>query len=154
MLDIVRLSFFVGVLIFLSVSDLRHRIIPNKIVYPAMLITIGLTLISPEASIKMSLIGGATLAGLLMIPAVLLKGMGLGDVKLAALIGLMTGFPQGIIALFIGIAAGGLAAIILLLFKIKGRKEEMPYAPFLSLGAITVLLGGQFISHFPLLIGF
>ena len=143
MLDIVRLSFFIGVLIFLSVGDLRRGIIPNRIVYPAMLITIGLVLVSPEASIKMSLITGAVLAGSLMIPVLLLKGMGLGDVKLAALIGLMTGFPQGIVALFIGIALGGLAAIVLLSFKIKGWRDEMPYAPFLSLGAIVVLLGGK-----------
>lgn len=150
MLDILRLSFFVGILIFLSVSDLRRRIIPNKVVYPAMLITIGLALVSPEASIKASLIGGAALAGLLGIPAVLLKGVGLGDVKLAVLIGLMTGFPQGVVALFSGIALGGLGAIILLLLRIKGRKDDMPYAPFLSLGAIGVLLGEPYLL-FPLL---
>ena len=145
MFDILRLSFLVGILICLSVSDLRRGIIPNKIVYPAMLITIGFTLVSPEASIKMSLIGGAALAGLLGIPAVLLKRVGLGDVKLAALIGLMTGFPQGVIALFSGITLGGLAAIILLLLKIKEPKEDMPYAPFLSLGAIVVLLGEPYL---------
>lgn len=150
MSDILRLSFFIGVLIFLSINDLRHGTIPNRIVYPAMLTTIGLTLVSPEASIKMSLIGGAALAGLLIIPVVLLKGMGLGDVKLAALIGLMTGFPQGIIALFSGITLGGLAAIILLLLKVKGRRDEIPYAPFLAMGAIAVLLGEQYLL-FPIL---
>ncbi len=150
MIDIFRLSFFVGILIFLSVNDLRHGIIPNKIIYPAMLITVGLVLVSPEVSIKMSLVGGAVLAGLLMIPAVLMKRMGLGDVKLAFLIGLMTGFPEGIIALFSGIILGGLAAIILLLLKVKGRRDEMPYAPFLAVGAIVVLLGEQY-SLFPLL---
>ena len=150
MLDILRLLFFIGILILLSVNDLRRGIIPNKIVYPAMLITVGLTLVSPEVSIKMSLIGGAVLAGLLMIPAVLLKRMGLGDVKLVFLIGLMTGFPEGIIALFSGIILGGLAAITLLLLKVKGRKDEMPYAPFLAIGTIIVLLGEQY-SLFPLL---
>ncbi len=150
MFDVLRLSFFIGVLVFLSVSDLKQRIIPNKVVYPAMLATIGLALVSPEASVKMSLIGGAALAGLLMIPAVFLKGVGLGDVKLAALIGLMTGFPQGVIALFCGITLGGLTAVILLLLKIKGRRDEMPYAPFLSLGAIIVLLEVQYLL-FPVL---
>ncbi len=150
MLDIFRLSFFVVILILLSVSDLRHRIIPNKILYPAVLITVGLAVVSPELSIKMSLIGGVVLAGLLMIPAVLLKRMGLGDVKLAFLIGLMTGFPEGIIALFSGIILGGLVAIILLLLKVKGLRDEMPYAPFLAIGAIAVLLGEQY-SLFPLL---
>ena len=150
MLDILRLSFFIGVLIFLSVSDLRQGIIPNKIVYPAILVTIVFTLVSPEASIQMSLIGGATLAGLLMIPALLFRRMGLGDVKLAFLIGLMTGFPEGIIALFSGITLGGLFAIILLLLKVKGRRDEMPYAPFLAIGAIAVLLGEQYLL-FPVL---
>ncbi len=107
MLDILRLSFFVGILIFLSVNDVRHGIIPNKIVYPAMLITVGLALVSPEVSIKMSLIGGAVLAGILMVPAVLFKRMGLGDVKLAGLIGLMTGFTEGIIDLFGRYCPGG-----------------------------------------------
>ncbi len=143
MLDIIRLSFFVGILIFVSIHDLRHGIIPNKIVYPAILATIGLTLVSPEVSIKMSLIGGAVLAGLLMVPALLFQRMGLGDVKLAFLIGLMTGFPEGIIALFSGIILGGLSAIILILLKVKGRRDEMPYAPFLAIGAIATLLGGQ-----------
>ncbi len=148
MLDIFRLSFFVVVLISLSVSDLRHGIIPNKIVYPAVLITVGFAVVSPEVSIKMSLIGGAVLAGLLMIPVALLKRMGLGDVKLVFLIGLMTGFPEGIIALFSGIFLGGLAAIILLLLKLKGSRDEMPYAPFLATGAIAVLLGEHY-SLFP-----
>ncbi|GAF79372.1 unnamed protein product, partial [marine sediment metagenome] len=55
-------------------------------------------------------------------------------------------------ALFSGIALGGLAAIVLLLLRIKGRKEEMPYAPFLSLGAIAVLLGEQYFL-FPVFRG-
>lgn len=143
MFDVFRLSFYIGVLIFLSFYDLKHGLVPNKITYPAILVTIGLTLLSPEASIKMSLIGGAVLAGLLMIPALLFKRMGLGDVKLAFLIGLMTGFPEGMIALFGGIFIGGISAIILIAFKIRGPKDEMPYAPFLAAGAIAVLLWGQ-----------
>ncbi len=139
----IRLAFFIGVLIFLSYYDLRHGIVPNKITYPAILATIGLNLLSPDASIEMSLIGGVVLAALLMIPSLLFRRMGLGDVKLAFLIGLMTGFPEGIIALFGGIFVGGIWAIILVLLKIKRPKDEMPYAPFLATGAIAVLLGGQ-----------
>jgi len=150
MFETFRLAFFICILILLSVSDIRRGIIPNKIVYPAILVTIVLTLISPEASITMSLICGATLAGILIIPAVLFRRMGLGDVKLAFLIGLMTGFPEGVIALFSGIVMGGLFAIFLLVFKLKGLRDVMPYGPFLAAGTITILLAER-LSLLPII---
>jgi len=109
-----------------------------------MLISIILALLSPGASVGYSLLGGATLLMLVLIPAVILKGIAAGDIKLAGLIGLMVGFPEGLYALFAGIILGGLAAIILLLARLKGRKDAMPYAPYLSVGAIVVMLAGQF----------
>ncbi len=146
-MEIISLLFFTGVLIFLALYDLRYRIIPNRVVYPAISITLALSLISPEVRVVTALISGTTLALLLLIPALLLKKMGMGDVKLAFLIGLMTGFPEGIIALFGGIFLGGLVAIILVLLRLKSGKDEMPYAPFLAAGAIVVLYGGQHIMN-------
>ena len=144
MLEIVRIIFSISVLLLLSVMDLKRGIVPNKIVYPAMLISIILALLSPGASAGYSLLGGAILLVLVLIPAVILKGIAAGDIKLAGLIGLMVGFPAGLYALFGGIILGGLAAIILLLARFKGRKDEMPYAPYLSVGAIVVMLAGHF----------
>jgi leader peptidase (prepilin peptidase)/N-methyltransferase len=69
--------------------------------------------------------------------------MGWGDVKLAAFIGLATGFPLVLLALFISIVSGGLVASILLLLKIKGRKDAIPFGPFLSLGTLLTLLWGD-----------
>lgn len=128
----------------MSVIDLKRGIVPNGIVYPAMLISVILALLSPDASAGLSLIGGATLLALVVIPAVALGGIAVGDIKLACLIGLMVGFPYCLFALFGGIILGGLAAITLLLLKIKGRNDEMPYAPYLSVGAIAMMLVGQF----------
>ncbi len=146
-MEIISLLFFTGVLIFLALYDLKYRTIPNKVVYPAIIITLILSLVSPEVSTGMALVSGTALSLLLLIPALLLKKMGMGDVKLAFLIGLMTGFPEGIIALFGGIFLGGLVAIILVLLRLKSGKDEMPYAPFLAAGAIVVLLGGQHIMN-------
>jgi len=73
--------------------------------------------------------------------------MGAGDVKMAGLIGLVTGFPLVLIALFIGIVTGGLAAIMLLLFRKKGRKDLIPYGVFLALGPIATLLWGNYILN-------
>ena len=148
MIEMISVYFFIAVLIILSVFDTRYGIIPNKIVYPAIIVTIALVWLSPEASLKTSLIGGATLAAFLLVPVLLLRSMGLGDVKLAFLIGLMTGFPEGVVALYGGIALGGLCAIFLLVFRLKERRDEMPYGPFLVVGAIVVLLAHQY-SLFP-----
>jgi leader peptidase (prepilin peptidase)/N-methyltransferase len=68
--------------------------------------------------------------------------MGWGDVKMAALIGLVTGYPLIFVALVLAIILGGLVAIMLLLFKKKGRKEGIPFGPYLSLAAIVTLLFG------------
>ena len=76
-----------------------------------------------------------------------MEGIGQGDIYLAVLIGLATGFPLIIVALMIGIASGGLLAITLLLLRRKKKKDAIPFGPFLSLGAMTTLLWGSQIMH-------
>jgi leader peptidase (prepilin peptidase)/N-methyltransferase len=71
--------------------------------------------------------------------------MGWGDVKMAALIGLVTGLPLTFVALFMGVILGGLVAGLLLAFKIKKRKEAVPFGPFLSVATIVTLLWGSYI---------
>jgi len=143
MLEIFRLVFFIGILAAISVYDARHAVIPNKIVYPAIIIAIILALVSPEASVVTSLLCGVVLAAILLIP-VLLGRMGIGDLKLAFLIGLMTGFPDGILALFSGIALGGLCAIVLVVFRVKKAGDMIPYGPFLAAGTVAVLVAERF----------
>ena len=69
-------------------------------------------------------------------------GMGMGDVKLAGLIGLMTGLDGVILAMTVGILAGGLAALALLASRRFDRKATMAYAPYLALGAWVALYFG------------
>ena len=76
--------------------------------------------------------------------------MGWGDVKMAALIGLVTGFPLVFVALFMGIVLGGLVAVILLILGIKKRKEPIPFGPFLALSAVITLLWGSQILNWYL----
>ena len=68
--------------------------------------------------------------------------MGWGDVKMAALVGLMTGFPLVVMALLLSWISGGLVAAVLLAFKIKGRKDAIPFGTFLSVSAMVTLLWG------------
>lgn len=143
MFDLIRVLLFIAVLAVIAVIDMRRGIIPNKIIYPSIIITLVLNFVSGDIGIVNSLIGGISLAVFFVITALLLKNIGMGDVKLGLLMGLMTGFPEGIIALFSGIFIGGLAAIILVVSRLKDRKSSMPYGPFLVAGTVFTLIGMQ-----------
>lgn len=110
------------------------------------------TLITPfistgiAGSILSAIIAGiAAFVIFLLIVIISRGGMGFGDVKLVGLIGLMTGWPHIFLAILIGVLLGGIVAIILLFLRIKGRKQTIPFGPFLAVGAIATLLYGQVI---------
>ena len=153
------ITFYCCLFVVLGVIDLEHKLILNKIVYPAAVLTLVILTIDsllpslglfhhpvfiPGPSILSGVIGGATGFVLLLLPALVYRGgMGWGDIKLAALIGLITGFPLVFVALLLGIVLGGLVGGILLVFKIKKRKEAIPFGPFLSVATIATLLWGS-----------
>ncbi|MDH5364236.1 MAG: A24 family peptidase, partial [Dehalococcoidia bacterium] len=96
-------------------------------------------------------VGGSIGFALLLLIAIISRGgMGWGDVKLAALIGLATGFPLVLLALLIGAIIGGLVAVALLIAKKRGRKEAIPFGPFLSLATLVTLLWGSSILNWYL----
>jgi len=145
--------------IVLGVIDLEHKLILNKITYPAAAVALIISVLLPQAEVIHlpwleninGVIGGAIGFVLLLIPALILRGgMGWGDVKMAALIGLVVGFPLVFVALVMGLILGGLVAGILLLFRIKGRKEPIPFGPFLSLATMATLLWGHNIFNWYL----
>jgi leader peptidase (prepilin peptidase)/N-methyltransferase len=148
-------AFFSSLFIVLMVIDLEHGLILNKVVYPAMAVALLTSAFLSQSeivpNIKYSAIGGGIgLVLFLLIVLISRGGMGWGDVKMAALIGLITGFPLVFVALFLAVVLGGLAAVILLLLKIKKRKEGIPFAPFLSIAAIVTLLWGGSILNWYL----
>jgi len=73
------------------------------------------------------------------------RGMGGGDVKLGLLIGLFNGFPNGVIAVFLGFISGSLVSVALILFSKKSLKDVVPFGPFLILGSVLSLLYGDWI---------
>jgi len=138
--------------IVLMVIDLEHKLILNKIVYPAMVVALLISIFLPQSRIIPlpwpetvdGVIGGAIGFVLLLIPALIYRGgMGWGDVKMAGLIGLVTGFPLVFVALLMGVILGGLVAGILLLLRKKTRKEPIPFGPFLAVATIVTLLWGN-----------
>ncbi len=144
-------AFYFYLFIVLMVIDLEHQLILNKVVYPAAVLTLIIDVFMPQPGIVDGAIGGAIGFVFLLIPALVYAGgMGWGDVKMAALIGLVTGFPLVIVAMVMGVILGGLVATILLLLKIKKRKEAIPFGPFLSLATMATLLWGNDILNWYL----
>jgi len=162
-LEFAIIAFYSYIYITIALIDLRHQLILNKIVYPSLIAAL---IIAPffiqggnwqggqlhfgdvDAGILNALIGAGVGFVFLLIPAIVSRGgMGLGDVKMAALIGLTTGFPGVLVAVLGGIILGGLTAIMLLVFRIKKRKEAIPFGPFLSLATIVTLIWGGDIFH-------
>jgi prepilin signal peptidase PulO-like enzyme (type II secretory pathway) len=79
----------------------------------------------------------------LLIALVSRGGMGMGDIKMAALMGAMLGSTVVFAAIFMAVLGGGLISILLLVFKIKERKQGIPFGPFLALGTLAALFWGQ-----------
>jgi leader peptidase (prepilin peptidase)/N-methyltransferase len=142
----------VAVLVPVALIDLEHRIIPNKITLPAAVaaLAIGAALDLrgvPEQLIAGAGAGGFLLAFLLMYP----RGMGMGDVKLAAVLGLFLGRSVAV-AILAGVLSATLvgAVVIARVGVEKGRKTAVPFGPFLALGGIIGLFAGPAIIHWYL----
>jgi leader peptidase (prepilin peptidase)/N-methyltransferase len=78
------------------------------------------------------------------------EGMGLGDVYMAVMMGLMVGFPNIFVALMVAILLGGITAIFLIAFKSKTGTDIIPFGDFLALGTIIALIWGTPILHWYL----
>jgi len=139
--DIVVAGFFVVVLVAISIVDVRRRIVPNRLVLPAAAIVLAArTLIHPSL---VWIAGGAGAAALLLVAAIVRPGgMGMGDVKLALLLGVAVGRSVPL-ALVIALAAAMVPSIaILLRHGSRGRTMAIPFAPFLALGGLVALVVG------------
>jgi len=142
----------VAVLVPVALIDLDHRVIPNKITLPAAVAAIAIGLALKPSGVEEQLIAGAAAGGFLLVFLLAYpRGMGMGDVKLAAVLGLFLG-REVAVALFVGVLAGMVvgAAIMARVGVSKGRKTAVPFGPFLALGGVVALLAGPAIVHWYL----
>lgn len=140
---------FIAALVAITRIDLEHRIIPNRILAPLAVIALVLTAIFEPHQLIERLIAGAAAGGFLL--AVVLaypKGMGMGDVKLAAVMGLVLG--RGVApALLVALVAGTLAGIAIMARHgvVQGRKTAIPFGPFLALGGVVGVFAGPTLAN-------
>ena len=148
--ELAVMIFYACLFIIIFVIDLEHGLILNKMVYPGMVVALLLSLYpwpwlteSMGMRVAYAALGGSIgFAVFLLIALVSRGGMGWGDVKLAALIGLATGFPLVILAVIMGAILGGIVAVVLMITGRRKRREAIPFGPFLAVAAMITLLWG------------
>ncbi len=160
-------AFWSMVFILIIFIDMEHQLILNKVTYPCAVIAIIVLAVDtlfpdigllqnlkvfdnatmiPVNPLVSGLLGGAIFfVFFTLVFLVNPRGLGIGDIKLAGLIGLTTGFPLVFVGMFTGIVFGGVVAVILLFLRRKGRKDIMPYGVFLGVGPIVAMLWGASI---------
>jgi len=135
-------AFFCAVLVAVSVIDLEHRIIPNRIVLPATVVVLvanSVRDLSPEWALAALAGSGFLFAAAIAYPA----GMGMGDVKLALLMGAALGRTVSV-ALMVGMVAALVPSVVLLArHGAKARKMGIPFGPFLAIGSVVALFWGH-----------
>jgi leader peptidase (prepilin peptidase)/N-methyltransferase len=145
------------VLLLLAVTDLEHRLIPNLIILPAILLALVAGFWADWMTWQAALLGGTigllffgvayALANVLYPGKV---GLGMGDVTLATFIGLAVGFPSVMTAIVLGIFLGGLVSALLLLTRRATLQTAIPYGPFLILGGLIAMFWGPAIVRWYL----
>lgn len=121
--------------------DLEHRLVLNRMTAAGLLAAFGIAAAGLGPSMPESIAGAAIGFLFLWIPSLLLPGMGMGDVKLAAVIGALVGSSYVLTALTLGVLVGGVVAAFLLISRRIERRGSMAYAPSLVVGVALVLLG-------------
>ena len=141
--------FWLAVFVEVVVFDLKHRLILNRVTYPAVVVALGLSFVSPGLSIGAAVAGAAAIGLFFFILNILSRGgIGLGDAKLGCVIGAVCGISGdlnhigALYAVIYGILLGGAVSVVLLALRLRGMKDPIPYGPFLCAGAAIILFHG------------
>jgi leader peptidase (prepilin peptidase)/N-methyltransferase len=148
------------VLIVASAVDFEHLLIPNRVVFPALLVTLPLIAVvsvvdGEPSSLGFALVGAvAFFGGLLLTHLVNPRGMGFGDVKLALLLGLFLGWAASgyagalllvVVGLMFASLAGSVIGVVLLVRR--GRGVQYPFGPWLAFGTVVALLAAPLLAR-------
>lgn len=184
-------TFFITILVGLTITDLKKMLIPDRIILPSIVIAffatliisiikiiylyyylsihpIGKYLLPPHSNYFFQhafltaqpflggLLSGLVIGGFFYLLIIITrgKGMGGGDVKLGAFMGLILGFPHSFIALVLSFLTGAILAIFLLLSGKKKMGQAIPFGPFLVLGSLIALFWGEKILNWYLKLSF
>jgi leader peptidase (prepilin peptidase)/N-methyltransferase len=154
-IEAVVFAAFFWVLVVLSAIDLEYRLLPNRVVYPALVVgwlgVVALALVrgTPERLVDAG-VGAIVFGGFFFVVAFLVPaGMGGGDVKLAFVLGTFLGYLGGIglviVGMFLAFLLGSVIGVGLMISSKGGRKTMVPFGPFLALGTVVSVFAGRFL---------
>jgi len=131
-------------LVAITAIDLQHLLIPDVITLPGILVGLAANLATGRISWLESVIG-IILAGGLFLAIILVSGggMGGGDLKLGAMLGAFLGWKALLFALFVAVVVAGVFGVALLASGLRGRKDAVPFGPFLAMGGAMALFWGE-----------
>lgn len=140
-LEVAAATIFGCVFVVLAVVDIERRVIPNRVVYPAVALALALSWVWSDREPIDALVGGvgAFVVGV-AIRAFVGSGLGGGDVKMAALVGTVVGHPAVLSAAVVTALIAGLVAVLLLVSGHATRTDSFPYGPFIAAGGLVALL--------------
>lgn len=139
-------------LVAISAVDLERFIVPNRILYPTLFVAAPLLVAAAAvdgdwSGLRSAAVGGAAGWGLLLVVHLVSPGgMGFGDVRLAGLIGMMLGWLSVghlFVGLFLAFLSAAVVGVTLIVTGVKGRKDKVPFGPFLAAGALLAVLFGE-----------
>ncbi len=136
----------VSMLIVISMIDLKHKIIPDGLIITGVIIGI-IYILLDKTIIFNRLIGLGMGLGLFLAIAVLTNAMGGGDIKLMAVLGLIFGIKGVLFITLFSFVIGAVISVALLTLKMKSRKDEIPFGPFISLSALIYIFYGTEIIN-------
>lgn len=126
--------------------DLEHRLILDRLLFPAMILAVALSLFTPHLGWKLSLltglVAGAVFLAVSVLGSLLLRAevLGFGDVKLAAFMGLILGPQPTLQALLAGVLLAGVTSLVLVVVRVKKLHDTIAYGPYLCAGALLMLI--------------
>jgi leader peptidase (prepilin peptidase)/N-methyltransferase len=141
---LVAAMILLAALVAITVIDLQHQIIPDAITLPGIVAGVLANVATRHVSVIDSVLGIVLGGGVFLVIILVSRGgMGGGDMKLAAMLGAFLGWKVALLALFFAVVAGGSLAIVLLASGLRGRKDPVPFGPFLALGGAVGLFAGE-----------
>lgn len=144
---------FFWVLVVLTVIDLEHKLLPNRVVYPTFVAGWALLALTAFVQGEPGRLTGAAFGALIfggfftLVAFIYPAGMGGGDMKLAFVLGTFLGFVRSpglvLLGMFLSFLIGGVGGVLVMAVGGGGRKTQIPFGPFLALGTVLALLVGE-----------
>ena len=139
---------FLAILVLLAATDLAHRLLPHAALDPLIIGAVAFVPFNPAVSWQSAVAGAVVSVAFLGLVGLLIRGgIALGDLYLAAPLGLLLGLPASFSALLIAALLAGAASVVLILLGRVGMKSYIPFGPFLVAGALVALLTGPELAR-------